>query len=523
MTEEVKGQGALQTNSKTDKTTDRDKPGSDSSKKVAFETLPHAAQDDNQNTEIGSVSHDKKAPFGRCSACGAPLARYAHFCSQCGAKVPLNSVTTSVDDGSGSGANAGTSGVGDGSGSSGVDADATTRDNTGTDVTAAAGTGTDTDTDTDADADADADTDVTAAAGSGTDTDTDTDIDTGTDTDTDTSKPSDDTGESTSRDASDASENSENTDDAEGTKDSCDNKTAVSSPDDDGLAIDDALPGENAPSEGHALNPKSKDMELPDVAASVPDYSLVTEETTELPQEQIQVVARATEETTRIPVVVPQEPFRRGGTAPMPVVKSNQVAHSGVSSKREVVIPTERPAKSYSTKNQSSQTTISKKGLVAIIVVVAILAAGIGVFFGMNSTPGRVDPATTDEALQQDANQTAGDQAGDGDTSQDQNAAGNTDDQDYILPDSDKRVYSNDELSQLSDNDLYLARNEIYARHGRIFTNQDLADYFGSKPWYKPEISSDKFDDSVLNNSETANIKELSKMEKQRGINDSNN
>lgn len=45
---------------------------------------------------------------------------------------------------------------------------------------------------------------------------------------------------------------------------------------------------------------------------------------------------------------------------------------------------------------------------------------------------------------------------------------------DYILPECDIRIYNQEELGVLSAEELRLARNEIYARHGRIFTVDDL-------------------------------------------------
>ncbi len=54
----------------------------------------------------------------------------------------------------------------------------------------------------------------------------------------------------------------------------------------------------------------------------------------------------------------------------------------------------------------------------------------------------------------------------------------------YLLPDAASRNYTEDELSDMDAHTLYLARNEIYARHGYIFNNQDLKDYFAGKSWY---------------------------------------
>lgn len=54
----------------------------------------------------------------------------------------------------------------------------------------------------------------------------------------------------------------------------------------------------------------------------------------------------------------------------------------------------------------------------------------------------------------------------------------------YILPDVASRNYTADELSAMDAHTLFLARNEIYARHGYIFNNQELKDYFGGMSWY---------------------------------------
>ena len=42
---------------------------------------------------------------------------------------------------------------------------------------------------------------------------------------------------------------------------------------------------------------------------------------------------------------------------------------------------------------------------------------------------------------------------------------------DYVLPDSDTKLLTDADVSGLSAYDLYLARNEIFARHGRMFEN----------------------------------------------------
>ncbi len=90
----------------------------------------------------------------------------------------------------------------------------------------------------------------------------------------------------------------------------------------------------------------------------------------------------------------------------------------------------------------------------------------------------------------------------------------------YLLPEADSRYYSREELEQLGFDSLRLARNEILARHGRIFESEDLYSYFSSKSWYHPQYTADEFDpqmDQILNAYEKANIEEIKKLENGEG------
>lgn len=87
---------------------------------------------------------------------------------------------------------------------------------------------------------------------------------------------------------------------------------------------------------------------------------------------------------------------------------------------------------------------------------------------------------------------------------------------DYIFPNSDKEYLTDADVSGLSKEQLRIARNEIMARHGRIFDSQDLKDYFGSKSWYNGTISPSEFDanlNSRLSSVEIANIEMIKKYE----------
>jgi len=88
---------------------------------------------------------------------------------------------------------------------------------------------------------------------------------------------------------------------------------------------------------------------------------------------------------------------------------------------------------------------------------------------------------------------------------------------DYVISDSDTRVLQQSELLYLTPLQLKLARNEIYARHGRKFTDPSLRDYFTSKPWYTPTVDSNKFTDDMLNAVEKQNVKTIAEVEKRAG------
>ena len=90
----------------------------------------------------------------------------------------------------------------------------------------------------------------------------------------------------------------------------------------------------------------------------------------------------------------------------------------------------------------------------------------------------------------------------------------------YVLPNSATHLYMGDELAAMSDWELYIARNEIFARHGRTFQKEDLQSYFDGQEWYEPRYSPDEFDAMVgtlLNDTERANASTILSIEQERG------
>ncbi len=78
---------------------------------------------------------------------------------------------------------------------------------------------------------------------------------------------------------------------------------------------------------------------------------------------------------------------------------------------------------------------------------------------------------------------------------------------DYILANSGTKLLTSSDISGLSKYDLALARNEIYARHGRKFQTPEYNAYFSGKSWYKINPNYNYSDDnSNLNDTENKNV-----------------
>lgn len=80
-------------------------------------------------------------------------------------------------------------------------------------------------------------------------------------------------------------------------------------------------------------------------------------------------------------------------------------------------------------------------------------------------------------------------------------------------------IYSNKKLRKMTLRELKILRNEIFARHGRIFRIEWLQKYFEKQPWYQPNPT---YSDSLLTEEDLEKIKLIKKIEaekRERGIN----
>ena len=100
-----------------------------------------------------------------------------------------------------------------------------------------------------------------------------------------------------------------------------------------------------------------------------------------------------------------------------------------------------------------------------------------------------------------------------------QQSQSNGSDDSYIFSNSSSSYLSNSDVSALSDNNLTIALNEIYARRGRIFKDSALSSYFNSKTWYTPKYTQAEFDKNVtFNDYEQKNLQLMINEQKKRGL-----
>ena len=85
---------------------------------------------------------------------------------------------------------------------------------------------------------------------------------------------------------------------------------------------------------------------------------------------------------------------------------------------------------------------------------------------------------------------------------------------DYVLESNNRQLQSADKISELTDWELIIARNEIYARYGLNFSTKEIKDHFLSKSWFK--INNDVGNDLALTEIENKNLQLILNEEKKR-------
>lgn len=191
----------------------------------------------------------------------------------------------------------------------------------------------------------------------------------------------------------------------------------------------------------------------------------------------------------------------------------------------------ERQFEAYGKTDPVDKKTLKAGAAIATLVVVLILAVILFSCAGGDkdkkkddSNPVKVENQAggkeeeeqnqTEENVSEEVDNDDEDGANDEETTNDEEQ---TTDSEYILPDSDTRELTRADLEGLTKEQLRLARNEIFARHGMIFGPDDLEAYFSSKSWYSPTVPTSEFYDRVeMSLIEEANIVLIQEVESER-------
>lgn len=87
----------------------------------------------------------------------------------------------------------------------------------------------------------------------------------------------------------------------------------------------------------------------------------------------------------------------------------------------------------------------------------------------------------------------------------------------FVFPLSDYALIQGSDLEGMTALECKIARNEILARHGRLFKDKILQRYFNHCSWYHGRIEPDEFPEDILSEVEWKNMETILTFEKQNG------
>ena len=89
--------------------------------------------------------------------------------------------------------------------------------------------------------------------------------------------------------------------------------------------------------------------------------------------------------------------------------------------------------------------------------------------------------------------------------------------EDYIFPDSSDKEISKPDIENLSNEDLRIAINEIYARHGYTFpNNEEMRNYFQGQDWYEADPDMDDQKKVKMSKTEKKNLDKMASERQKR-------
>lgn len=88
----------------------------------------------------------------------------------------------------------------------------------------------------------------------------------------------------------------------------------------------------------------------------------------------------------------------------------------------------------------------------------------------------------------------------------------------YVFAGSDEYEIYEEECDGLTALECKIAKNEIYARHGRKFKDESLQNYFDSCSWYSGTVEPDDFTEDMLSDIELSNLQMITSYETYMGF-----
>lgn len=80
-----------------------------------------------------------------------------------------------------------------------------------------------------------------------------------------------------------------------------------------------------------------------------------------------------------------------------------------------------------------------------------------------------------------------------------------------IFPNSSEEIIAESDIDELSDEELRYAINELYARHGYIFKDDELRSYYNQFEWYEEKVNPGDFSTNLFNDTEKKNAETMQK------------
>lgn len=147
-----------------------------------------------------------------------------------------------------------------------------------------------------------------------------------------------------------------------------------------------------------------------------------------------------------------------------------------------------------------------------LICLLIISFTSFGVTIGLNIYQKNDNENTVLTSDKKEASETVSTESKDSSNSlkTDEESKGNSND--YIIADSGNRKISEEEIKNFDLSKLSLARNEIFARHGYVFSVPEIKSYFEAKKWYKPNSN---YNENDLNDIEKYNVDLIKNKENQ--------